>query len=78
MAVLSIKPVNPSRDIVQALGLEPFRPHLWRQQFTTTADAAGSFKTILEETGVAAAEAIMIGDSSIDVLTGPQRLACGR
>jgi phosphoglycolate phosphatase len=27
-------------------------------------------KTILEETGVAANEALMIGDSSVDVLTG--------
>jgi phosphoglycolate phosphatase len=71
MAVLSNKPVNPSRDIVQALGLGAFFVRIYGgNSFTTKKPDPLGVQTILEETGVAAAEAIMIGDSSIDVLTG--------
>ena len=71
MAVLSNKPVNPSRDIVQALGLGAFFVRIYGgNSFTTKKPDPLGVQTILEETGVVAAEAIMIGDSSIDVLTG--------
>jgi len=71
MAVLSNKPVNPSRDIVLALGLGAFFVRIYGgNSFTTKKPDPLGVQTILEETGVAAAEAIMIGDSSIDVLTG--------
>ena len=71
MAVLSNKPVNPSRDIVQALGLGALFVRIYGgNSFTTKKPDPLGVQTILEETGVAAAEAIMIGDSSIDVLTG--------
>ena len=71
MAVLSNKPVNPSRDIVQALGLGDFFVRIYGgNSFATKKPDPLGVQTILEETGVAAAEAIMIGDSSIDVLTG--------
>ena len=71
IAVLSNKPVNPSRDIVQALGLADFFVRIYGgNSFTTKKPDPLGVQTILQETGVAAAEAIMIGDSSIDVLTG--------
>jgi phosphoglycolate phosphatase len=71
MAVLSNKPVNPSRDIVQALGLGEFFVRVYGgNSFTTKKPDPLGVRTILQETGVAADEALMIGDSSIDVLTG--------
>jgi phosphoglycolate phosphatase len=71
MAVLSNKPVNPSRDIVRALGLADFFIGVYGgNSFTTKKPDPLGVRAILEETGVAADEALMIGDSSIDVLTG--------
>jgi phosphoglycolate phosphatase len=71
MAVLSNKPVNPSRDIVQALGLGNFFVRIYGgNSFTTKKPDPLGMRTLLQETGVAAAEALIIGDSSIDVLTG--------
>jgi phosphoglycolate phosphatase len=71
MAVLSNKPVNPSRQIVQALGLGDFFVSVYGgNSFTTKKPDPLGVRTILEETGVAADEALIIGDSSVDVLTG--------
>ncbi|MFZ0684881.1 MAG: HAD-IA family hydrolase [Terriglobales bacterium] len=71
MAVLSNKPVNPSRDIVRALGLGDFFVCVYGgNSFTTKKPDPLGVLTILQETGVGAAEALMIGDSSVDVLTG--------
>jgi phosphoglycolate phosphatase len=71
MAVLSNKPVKPSRDIVQALGLGDFFVRVYGgNSFTTKKPDPLGVQMILDETGVAAADALMIGDSSIDVLTG--------
>jgi phosphoglycolate phosphatase len=71
MAVLSNKPVNPSRDIVRALGLGDFFVRVYGgNSFTTKKPDPLGVRTILQETGVAADEALIIGDSSIDVLTG--------
>jgi phosphoglycolate phosphatase len=71
MAVLSNKPVNPSRDILQALGLGDFFVRIYGgNSFTTKKPDPLGVLSILQETGVAADEALMIGDSSIDVLTG--------
>jgi len=71
MAVLSNKPVNPSRDIVRALGLGDFFVCVYGgNSFTTKKPDPLGVRTILEETGVAADEALIIGDSSVDVLTG--------
>jgi|SRR5580658_2320939 phosphoglycolate phosphatase len=71
MAVLSNKPVNPSRDIVRALGLGDFFVRVYGgNSFTTKKPDPLGVRTILEETGVAADEALIIGDSSVDVLTG--------
>jgi phosphoglycolate phosphatase len=71
MAVLSNKPVNPSRDIVRALGLGDFFVRVYGgNSFTTKKPDPLGVLTILQETGFAANEALMIGDSSVDVLTG--------
>jgi phosphoglycolate phosphatase len=71
MAILTNKPVNPSRAIVSALGLADFFVRVYGgNSFTTKKPDPLGVRTILEETRVPAAEALMIGDSSIDVLTG--------
>jgi phosphoglycolate phosphatase len=71
MAVLSNKPVNPSRDILQALGLGDFFVRVYGgNSFTTKKPDPLGVRTILQETSVVADEALMIGDSSVDVLTG--------
>ena len=71
MAVLSNKPVNPSRDIIQALRLSDFFVRIYGgNSFATKKPDPLGVRTLLRETGVPAAEALMIGDSSVDVLTG--------
>jgi phosphoglycolate phosphatase len=71
MAVLSNKPVNPSRAILDHLGLGDFffRVYGGNSFHTKKPDPLG-VHTLLEESGTRADEAIIIGDSSIDVLTG--------
>ncbi len=71
MAVLSNKPVVPSRAIVQALGLADFFVHVYGgNSFPTKKPDPLGLRTILDQTGVPAEQAVMIGDSSIDVLAG--------
>jgi len=71
MAVLSNKPVRPSQDIVQALGLGDYFVRIYGgNSFPTKKPDPLGVRTLLEETSVQAAEALMIGDSSVDVLTG--------
>jgi phosphoglycolate phosphatase len=71
MAVLSNKPVNPSRDIVRALGLNEFFLQVYGgNSFRTKKPDPLGVRTLLEETGVGASETLIIGDSSIDILTG--------
>ncbi|MFZ3342074.1 MAG: HAD-IA family hydrolase [Terriglobales bacterium] len=71
MAVLSNKPVGPSRAIVEALGMADFFVRIYGgNSFATKKPDPLGVRTLLEETGVSAEGALMIGDSSIDVLTG--------
>jgi phosphoglycolate phosphatase len=71
LAVLSNKPVNPSRAIIDALGLEKFFVRVYGgNSFETKKPHALGAKTILKETGTQAAAALMVGDSAVDVLTG--------
>jgi phosphoglycolate phosphatase len=71
MAVLSNKPVNPSRAIVEALGLANFFVHVYGgNSFDTKKPDPLGAKTLLSETGTSPANAMIVGDSSIDVLTG--------
>lgn len=71
LAVLSNKPVNPSRAIVEALGLGPFFIQVYGgNSFTSKKPDPLGAKALLKEAGCSSHEAVMVGDSSNDVLTG--------
>ena len=71
MAVLSNKPVNPSRAIVEALGLGGFFSHVYGgNSFETKKPDPLGAQTLLQQMQASAEETLMVGDSSIDVLTG--------
>ncbi len=71
MAVLSNKPVNPSRAIVEALGLTDFFVYVYGgNSFETKKPDPLGVRTLLKETNTAPEHAMIVGDSSIDVLTG--------
>ena len=71
MAVLSNKPVIPSRAIVDALGLGRFFSQIYggNSFVTKKPDPEGALK-LLEEYGVRPQHAAMVGDSHVDVNTG--------
>jgi phosphoglycolate phosphatase len=82
MAVLTNKPVNPSRQICDALGLAPFFfQNYGGNSFTTKKPDPEGLLSLVQEAdalirdsdpGAAAlspAEVVMIGDSDVDVLT---------
>jgi phosphoglycolate phosphatase len=70
MAVLSNKPVNPSRAIVEALGLGDFffQTYGGNSFPTKKPDPQGALE-LLKEAGVKPQQAVMVGDSANDVLT---------
>ena len=70
MAVLSNKPVGPSRAIVEALGLGRyfFQVYGGNSFHTKKPDPVG-VRALLEESGALPEETVIIGDSDIDVLT---------
>ena len=71
LAVLSNKPVNPSRAILEALGLAPFFVQVYGgNSFATKKPDPLGVRTLLEETGTSPESAMIVGDSSVDVLTG--------
>jgi phosphoglycolate phosphatase len=71
MAVLSNKPVVPSRDIVNALGMGEFFVRVYGgNSFETKKPDPLGVNTLLKETRTPAKNALIVGDSSIDVLTG--------
>jgi phosphoglycolate phosphatase len=71
LAVLSNKPVVPSRAIVEALGLGRFFSQIYggNSFASKKPDPEGALK-LLEEYGVQPQHAVMIGDSHVDVETG--------
>lgn len=80
MAVLSNKPVGPARAIVKALGLQQFFVEVFGgDSFSTKKPDPLGVKTLLEETRTTPQEAIMVGDSSVDIVTGQNAgiLSCG-
>jgi phosphoglycolate phosphatase len=80
MAVLTNKPVNPSRAIVEGLGLARFFFRVYGgNSFATKKPDPLGVKTLLQETETTPDRAIIVGDSSIDVLTGRNAgiLTCG-
>jgi phosphoglycolate phosphatase len=71
MAVLSNKPVNPSRAIVEALGLAQFFVYVYGgNSFETKKPDPLGVSTLLKETATSPSNAMIVGDSSIDILTG--------
>ena len=70
MAVLTNKPVRISGRILQALGLAKyFRAVYGGNSFETKKPDPQGARKILEELGVAPGEAMLIGDSEVDVQT---------
>lgn len=71
LAVLTNKPVNPSRAIVEALKLAPYFSQVYGGNSfpTKKPDPEGALR-LLQEIGVPAEQAVMIGDSHTDVETG--------
>ena len=71
MVVLTNKPVNPSRAIVDALGLGQYFSQVYGGNSfgTKKPDPEGALK-LLAETGVAPEQAAIVGDSHVDVRTG--------
>lgn len=71
LAVLTNKPVNPSRAIIEALNLAPYFSQVYggNSFATKKPDPEGALR-LLDEIGVAADQAAMVGDSHTDVETG--------
>ena len=71
LAVLTNKPVNPSRAIVEALKLAPYFSQVYggNSFASKKPDPEGALR-LLEEIGVAPEQAAMVGDSHTDVETG--------
>jgi phosphoglycolate phosphatase len=71
LAVLSNKPVIPSLAIVEALGLGQFFFQIYggNSFATKKPDPEGAHK-LLEESGVTPEQAVIVGDSHVDVRTG--------
>jgi phosphoglycolate phosphatase len=71
MAVLSNKPVNPSRIIVEALGLGEFFLQVYGgNSFATKKPDPEGAQALLREAQARPDETLMVGDSGIDVTTG--------
>ena len=71
MAVLSNKPVVPSRAIVEALGLGSFFAQIYGgNSFATKKPDPEGARKLLEENAVRPGEAAMVGDSHVDIETG--------
>ena len=60
-----------SRAIIEALGLAEFFIHVYGgNSFSTKKPDPKGAQTILRETGTHPHETLMVGDSSVDVITG--------
>jgi phosphoglycolate phosphatase len=71
MAVLSNKPVIPSRAIVEALGLGPFFSQIYGgNSFPTKKPDPEGVVTLLEEHEARPDQAVIVGDSHVDIRTG--------
>lgn len=70
MAVLTNKPVNPARGICEGLGLAGYFLHIYGgNSFSTKKPDPLGLRSLMEETGAASDETVMIGDSKVDVET---------
>lgn len=70
MAVLSNKPVGPTRAIIEGLGMGDFFFRVYGgNSFETKKPDPLGLHTLLKEAKVSRDEAVIIGDSDVDVLT---------
>jgi len=70
MAVLSNKPVGPSRGIVDALGLGPYFFQVYGgNSFHTKKPDPTGVRALLEESGAQPSETVIVGDSDVDIIT---------
>jgi phosphoglycolate phosphatase len=70
MAVLTNKPVAPSIAICDALGLSPYMFRIYGgNSFATKKPDPEGLNTLIRDAHVAPGETLMIGDSSVDILT---------
>ena len=71
LAVLTNKPVIPSRAIVEALGLGPFFVQVYGgNSFPTKKPDPQGARQLLQEIGVQPEETVIVGDSHVDIETG--------
>lgn len=80
MAVLTNKPVRISREILKGLGLADYFQYIYGgNSFERKKPDPIGVETLLRDFGVAPREAIIVGDSEIDVLTARNAgtWACG-
>jgi phosphoglycolate phosphatase len=71
LSVLSNKPVNPSRAIVEALGMDSYFVSVYGgNSFSTKKPDPEGAKKIMQEASALPEETLIVGDSSNDVLTG--------
>jgi len=71
LAVLSNKPVNPSRAIVDALGLGSFFSQVYGgNSFASKKPDAEGARVLLAENDARPEETVIVGDSHVDIETG--------
>src|SRR5580693_6985711 len=71
MAVLSNKPVNPSRAIVESLGLGQYFSQVYGgNSFATKKPEPEGALKLVSEAGVRPEQAAIVGDSHVDIRTG--------
>ena len=71
MAVLTNKPVGPSRAIIEALGMNRYFSQVYGgNSFATKKPDPEGARKLLEENGVKPEQAAIVGDSHVDVQTG--------
>lgn len=70
MAVLTNKPVRPAQAICEALGMAPYFLHIYGgNSFASKKPDPEGLRALMREVGARPEEAVMIGDSQVDVQT---------
>lgn len=70
LAILTNKPVRASVEICEGLGLEPYMFRVYGgNSFASKKPDPEGLNTLIREAGVSPGETLMIGDSSVDILT---------
>ncbi|MGA7524397.1 MAG: HAD-IA family hydrolase [Acidobacteriaceae bacterium] len=70
MAVLTNKPIGPSVAICEGLGLSPYMFRIYGgNSFATKKPDPEGLNTLIRDAEVSPQETLMVGDSSVDILT---------